>query len=136
MASAQERLVRAVYVAWRSKDFPAVAETLSEDAELDWLESRAPFRGVYRGHAAIERFWADLHDTWDDFDPRIEEVIDLEGDRLVTRTVVRGRGRGSGLEITAHGAVFWSFKDGKITRAKLYQSVDEALAAAAKAAAA
>jgi ketosteroid isomerase-like protein len=126
-----ERLVRAVYAGWAAQDFDAAIEPLAEDFVLDWTESRAPFRGVYRGRAAVYRFWEDVRDAWEDFLPRIEEVVDAGRDRLVTRTTVTGRGRGSGLEITAHGAVVWTFRDGAVASGKLFQNVEDALAAAA-----
>jgi hypothetical protein len=44
-------------------------------------------------------------------------------------TLVRARGKGSGVVIEAHGASVWSVCDGKVTRAKLFQSKAEALEA-------
>ena len=43
---------------------------------------------------------------------------------------VCGRGRGSGVEVDAVGAQLWTIHDGKAQSVKLYQSKDDALAAA------
>ena len=49
--------------------------------------------------------------------------------RVVVRTRVHGRARATGLELEARGAMLWVVRGGKIVSGKLFQSMDEALAA-------
>jgi ketosteroid isomerase-like protein len=83
----------------------------------------------YKGHSELLRAWTEILDAWDEFSPQIDEVIECGPERLITPTTVRGRGKGSGIEIEAHGAVLWTLRDGKVARGKLFQSKDDALEA-------
>ena len=49
--------------------------------------------------------------------------------RVVVVNRVRGRGRGSGVEVDATGAQLWTITGGKVRSVKLYQSKAEALEA-------
>jgi hypothetical protein len=49
---------------------------------------------------------------------------------LITLDVVRAKGKGSGVHTEARGAMLWTLHEGKIARAKMFQTKDEALAAA------
>jgi ketosteroid isomerase-like protein len=126
----QVELVRRFHAAWCSEDLDGVLECIHADIEFDWSESRAPFKGVYRGHDGMRRYWTDVRDAFDDFRPEIDDVIRC-GDRcLVSATTVRGRAKASGIEIEARGAMLWTVDDGLIVSGKLFQTTDEALAAA------
>jgi ketosteroid isomerase-like protein len=57
------------------------------------------------------------------------EVVEFEPDRLVTLDVVRARGKESGIEMESRGAMLWTVQDGKILRAKMFQTMEEALEA-------
>ncbi len=46
---------------------------------------------------------------------------------MVVVNRVRGRGRGSGVEVDATGAQLWTITGGKVRSVKLYQSKAEAL---------
>jgi ketosteroid isomerase-like protein len=124
-------LVKRFYEGWsRLEDFHTVMRLVHPDAEVDWTESRSPFRGTYRGLAQLEELWGEFEDAWDDFRVEIEAIHPAGGGRLVASTRVTGRGKGSGVAVDARGAVLWAFRDGKIAGAKLFQTAEEALSAA------
>ena len=50
---------------------------------------------------------------------------------LVTPSAVHARGKGSGVEVRAGGAMVWRVQDGKIVEARFFQTKEEALAAVA-----
>ena len=58
-----------------------------------------------------------------------DEFRDL-GDRVLVLGRVKGRGRGSGVEVEAPLAIIFDFRDGKMSRSKAYLDHDEALRAA------
>jgi ketosteroid isomerase-like protein len=102
-----------------------------EDVEFDWSGSRAPYSGVYRGHAEMEQFWGVWLDAWDEWVPEIAEAVEVEPDTVLIVTNIRARGTGSGVPVRAQGASLWRVRDGKVAYAKLFQSKDEALASLA-----
>jgi ketosteroid isomerase-like protein len=50
-------------------------------------------------------------------------------ERLITLDVARGRGKGSGIDMEARGAMLWTLQEGKIVRVKMFQTKEEALEA-------
>ena len=108
----------------------AVSECAHAEIEFDWLNAMGPFKGTYLGREGLARFWRDMSDALDQFAPEIEEVIESGGERLVVISVVRARGKGSGVEVEARGGMLFTVRDGKILKGKFFQSKAEALAAA------
>ena len=115
---------------WVRDDIDAILECIDPDMEFDWTESISPFKDVYEGREGLQRFWEEMRDTFDDFTPRIDDVVDCGQGRLVTRITVFGRARASGIELEASGAMLWAVRDGRIVQGKLFQNEQDALAAA------
>jgi len=128
MARENVEIVRKVYDL-SGRDPESNLEFMDAEAVLDWTASRGPYRGIYRGHAEIRRFWQAFLEAWDEWSTEIQETIEVDPETVVCVTHVRARGKGSGVLIDAHGAGVWSVCDGKVTRAKLFQSKAEALEA-------
>jgi ketosteroid isomerase-like protein len=124
-----EDLVRRTLEAWKDKDLGVVLDCAHPEVELDWSASVGPFRGMYYGHAGMAEFWDLLWDAFEEFIPQIEACIDCGDDRLITDNPITARGKASGVDVTSRGATLWTFRDGKIVGQKLFQSLDEALAA-------
>lgn len=111
------------------RDFEAALQLVHPDAEMDWSNSRAPYRGVYRGYAEAMSAWATWLEAWDEWHTEVKEWIEVDSETVVVVTHVRARGKGSGVTVDAGGAGVWRVRHGKIDHAKLFQSKDEALAA-------
>jgi ketosteroid isomerase-like protein len=126
----EEALVRRFTESWVRDDLDAILACIDPDMEFDWTESISPFRDVYTGREGLERFWEEMRDTFDDFTPRIDDVVACGAGRLVTRVTVFGRARSSGIELEASGGMLWTVRDGRIVQGKLFQSEEDALAAA------
>ena len=75
--------------------------------------------------AYIQRF----EEPWDDYELEAEEFIDA-GDRVVVTVHIKGRGKGSGVEIDARSHQVHTLRDGKLVRMDEYLDRDEALEAA------
>jgi uncharacterized protein len=128
MSQGNVEIVRKVYE--RSWDPEAnLKDFFESEAVMDWTASRAPYSGIYRGHAEIRKFWQAFLEAWDTWNVELLEVFDVDHETVVCVTLVRARGKDSGIPTEAHGAGVWSLRDGKITRAKLFQSKAEALEA-------
>jgi ketosteroid isomerase-like protein len=130
MAQENVHVVRELFDrVWARRDVEAAIELVHPDAEFDWSASRSPYRGSYQGHAALREAADSIWDAWDEWDPQFEEVIEIDPETVLVVTFVRARGKGSGVPVEAHGASLWSVREGKIVRAKLFQSKAEALGA-------
>jgi ketosteroid isomerase-like protein len=123
-------LVKRFEHSWAASDLEAALECVHAEMEFDWSDSIGPFAGTYRGQDGLTRFWTEMLEAWEQFSPEMEEVIDIGPDRLITLDVVRARGKGSGVDTEARGAMLWTFREGKIVRAKMFQTKQEALVAA------
>lgn len=83
---------------------------------------------VYRGHAGLRDFVADLDETWREFHVQAEEFRDL-GDTVLVLGRTLARGMESGVELdTASGFVF-GFRGGKVHSFRSFVSREAALAA-------
>jgi ketosteroid isomerase-like protein len=114
---------------WRERDIDAALALLHPDADIDFSDSRAPYRGHYRGHVEIRKLFHAMADAWDRFYPEFTETIEVDPQTVLVVTLVRARGKGSGIPVEARGAGIWSVRDGKIIRGKLFQSKAEAMEA-------
>jgi ketosteroid isomerase-like protein len=130
MSQENVELVKRFEDSWAAGDLDATLECVHDEVVFDWSDSIGPFAGTYRGRDGMVGFWEELREAFEEFAPEALEFTEIGSDRVITLDVVRGRGKGSGIEIEAQGAMLWSFRDGKIAHAKMFQTKDEALQAA------
>ena len=105
-------------------------EDTADDFEMDWSNSVGPLKGVYRGVEQVNEVLQSFREAWDQLRWDIQEVMDLEGERVLLVNRVRMRGRTSHVEVEATGIQIWTICNGKLASVKLYQSKAEALEAA------
>jgi ketosteroid isomerase-like protein len=118
-------IVRRVYAKWALGDF-SEGDVFDADVEfemVDWPEA-----GKSRGVEAMRRTWVAALGAWDDFRAEPYEFIET-GEQVVVLTHARGRGKGSGAEVSADTATVWTLDGGKIVRLALYWDSARALEA-------
>lgn len=127
MASENLEIVRGGISAVNSRDLDAIVGYWTEDVVFDWSRSISPYSGVYSGRPQVRRFLDSFFEAWEEvwWDP--QELIEVAPDKVVIDNVVRGRGRGSGVEIQGRGGHVWTLREGKVSSVCLFQSRDEAL---------
>jgi ketosteroid isomerase-like protein len=130
MSQRNVEIVRRLFDAISRGDVDTVAELATEDFEADWSNSRGLLSGVHRGRDEARESLKAFLEPWESLRWDPEELIELEGDRVLAVSRIRMRGRGSGVEVSAAGASIWTIRDGKAADMKLYQSKAEALEAA------
>ena len=106
-------------------------EDTADEFEMDWSNSVGPLKGVYRGAEQVNEVFQSFREVWDRLRWDVQEVIDLEGGRVLIVNRVRMRGRTSHVEVEATGSQVWTIRDGKLASVKLYQSRADALEAVA-----
>jgi ketosteroid isomerase-like protein len=94
------------------------------DPPREWLIAGMP--SVYRGHAGLREWSADLREAWEFLDHTPLEIVDA-GHVLAFLCQIRLRARVSGIELdTRLGQVFW-IERGLIVRERDFSDWDEAL---------
>jgi uncharacterized protein len=83
----------------------------------------------FRGREGIERFYAMLSESWEEFRTVVDDYRDLD-DRVLCLGRNTARGKGSGVTVDAPTAAILDFRDGKVSRIRLYLDQSEALRAA------
>jgi ketosteroid isomerase-like protein len=82
-----------------------------------------------QGHDAVRESLAHWKADWDDYEVMPQELVDM-GDRVLATVRLRGRGRGSGVEIDARFYDVYTLRDGRIVRMDQFTERSEALEAA------
>ena len=130
MSEENVEVVRRIVREFNRRDVDSATDLATVDCELDFSNSRGPESRVYRGRDQTRQFFNAFMEAWASLRWELEELIELEGDRVLTVSQLQMRGRGSGAEVTVKGASIWTIRDGKVAAQTLYQSKAEALDAA------
>jgi ketosteroid isomerase-like protein len=115
---------------WSRQDVEGTLACLHDDVVIDFSAAQGPFRGVYRGPDEVVGLLRSIWEAWDRAVIEFAEVIDCGANRVVTVNVFQAQGRSSGVPTRATVANLWSFRNGLIHHAELFQTRDEALEAA------
>ena len=128
MSQENVEIVRELLEAYNRADFDAVNEKCDDDFEFTSVMS-AVEETSYKGKDTWERYWHDMHQTWDDW--RLEEirVLDGGGDRVAVLMRLVGKGRTSGVPVDRKIGIAYRMRDGKMWRARSYLDPREALEA-------
>jgi ketosteroid isomerase-like protein len=129
MSQENIEIVRAITEAINRGDLDQALEAAHEQLEADWSNSIAPHGGVYRGRERVREAFEAFLEAWEEFRWDLQEIIEVDEARVIVVNRVRGRGRGSGVEVDATGAQLWTITGGEIRSVKLYQSKADALEA-------
>jgi ketosteroid isomerase-like protein len=128
VASGNVELVRSIYATWERGDFSTVTAWVHPEIEL--VVPDGPEPGRWNGLAGLAEAWRRWTDAWTDFRAEVEEVLELDDERVLVLIGRSGRGKGSGLEldqIGTRGVVVYHFRDGKVVKIVNYFDHDRAL---------
>jgi ketosteroid isomerase-like protein len=114
-------IVRSLYSRWESGENP---DDLY-DPEIEW--SMPHPGGQVKGPDQVVAFLRSFMGAWEEHVMELEEVRELQDERVLVFFTERGRGRSSGVETVAHPAAVWTLRDGKVTRFEAYGDRAEAL---------
>jgi len=105
----------------------ALAEIASPDIEI--VPLRAALEGtVFRGETANEDFWKAIDETWEETHMDAEEILE-SGEKVLIVGRLRGRAKGTEVEVDSPMAWVLTFDGEKISGMRTYTDVAEAHAA-------
>ena len=128
MSQENVEALKAVYARWAQGDF-WTAEILDPDIEVVWAQEMPDFGSPTRGVEAMTAGMQNLLAVWEDYVWAADKFMPA-GDRVLVLFTARGRGKGSSVEVEAHWAHLWTFREGKATRVEGFLDRAEALEAA------
>jgi ketosteroid isomerase-like protein len=130
MSKENIEVVQRFIAAINRRDVDTALESVSADCEVDLSNSRGPESRVYQGRDQAREFFNAFMEAWASLRWDPEEMIELEGDRVLTVSQFRVRGHASGIDVTVKGASIWTIRNGEATALTIYQSKAEAVEAA------
>jgi uncharacterized protein len=127
MSQENVEVVRAIYGAYEVGDYGAVFERMHED--IEWFgPPDVSTSGFSRGHEGVRRSMATWVGTWEDLHFELRELIDC-GDQILAAGWQRGRGKGSGVEVSEEIFSVWTVRTGKVVRQRMFRERVQALEA-------
>jgi ketosteroid isomerase-like protein len=101
------------------------------DPGIEWVVRGGPadLQGEFHGIDQAREYYAKWASAWAEWNWEIEEARE-QGEVVVTRTWLTGRGRGSGLVLDMRIGQIWTFEDGKVVRYEALPTWEQALEAA------
>src|SRR6202022_3390500 len=99
--------------------------------EIEYVIADGPSPGVWTGLAGLAEGVRDFLGAWDDFTVEVEELRELDNERVLVLVRYTGRGKKSRLEVGemgAKGATVFHVLGGKVTRRVHYFERERALA--------
>jgi ketosteroid isomerase-like protein len=129
MSQENVEVIRDLTAAINENDFE---RALAHHADDIVLEAPAGIRGgTFRGLEAVGEWFADWFRIFDwNLHVDIREIAEVGDDGVLLVSLLRGRGRGSGVEVEETFAWLYRLREGKITRIDAYLSREQALEAA------
>jgi ketosteroid isomerase-like protein len=120
-------IVRRSWQAFAEAGLDAMADYW--DPEINWraIVGAPDDVGEMRGIDAARQYVQDWLDTFEDITSVVEELLDVDEERVLAVLRVRGRARLSGVQTELRYAVVYSLRDGKITRVREYADRARAL---------
>jgi ketosteroid isomerase-like protein len=121
-------LARAAVGAVAQMDAARLVELTAPDVEWHSFLAQLGDGGVYRGHAGMRQYAADLRKAWDVFQATVEDTFAV-GNVVLLFSQLRYRGKGSGVDASSPAGHMIKFRDGKIVYMRSFRNPEKALEA-------
>jgi ketosteroid isomerase-like protein len=118
-------LVRSIYAEWEREEFPARPDWA--DPHIEFVVPDGPEPSIRTGHASAPGIESFIN-LWETLRFEAEEYRELDDGSVLVISRMRGRGKGSGVEVDQPRAGLFRVSNGKIIRLVLYWDRNRALA--------
>lgn len=129
MSAENVEIVRRMCEAFARGDANAAAAVLDPDVRWD-VSTHYPWPDaeVFRGREGVIDFFRRFLGAWDEYEADFEDFLDC-GEHVVVTLTERGKGKGSGIEVTRRFGQVWTVREGRVVAFTAYLDRDAALAA-------
>ena len=121
-------LVRSILADWERGDFSSAGWA---EPEIEFVLTDGPEPGNWSGLAAMARAMRGWLSGWEDYRLEVEDLRELDEERVLALDRWTGRGKGSGLDLRqspSRSAHLFIIRNGKVTHLTAYFERDRALA--------
>jgi ketosteroid isomerase-like protein len=118
-------LVRSIYAAHERGDY---ANAEWADPDIEYVIADGPDTGVWTGRAGMTQAWRDVLSAYDQYRTVVDDIREIDGDRVLVLGSYVGRGKSTGLRLAGMNASLWQMRDGRVVRLIIYWDRDRALA--------
>ncbi len=125
MSDRNVEVVRQLFELYASGGLEAVLEVMDENIEIVIPPDVSAEPDTYRGHEGARRYFAGFDGMLEDVRYEAFELIP-EGDHVLARARLAGRGVSSGLEVELGTFVVHTVVDGKVTRIVPFADLESA----------
>ncbi len=133
MSTGNVEIVRRAFDAFNERGAEGILPFIDPECEAITPPNLASEPDTYRGHDGIRRWFDSFEEVMD----RIRwdaHGFRRVGDRVVVEFTLRARGKTTGLEFGQDAVMVWSLRDDRAIRVEVFETLDEALAAAERSA--
>jgi ketosteroid isomerase-like protein len=118
--------MRAVYDVFNRRDFDGLADLLDPEVVFEEAEPRGERQRTRVGRDRLLEYLSSWWDAWETVDWEVYEARE-QGGRVLTLCNVRGRPRGTEVDIERRMAHISRFRDGRMLYGRSYVDVDRAV---------
>jgi len=123
--SANLDLVRSIHAEWERGDFGSIAWA---DPEIELVFADGPDPGTWKGLREVGEGWRSFLSTWKDWHVEVEDYREIGEEQVVVPLRISGRGKTSGLDMSARATNVYTLRSGMVTKIVLYWDRDRAFA--------
>ena len=128
MSQENVELVRSIRAPWDRGDFRSAEWA---HPEIEFVIADGPSPGRWTGLAGMTEGTRDWLSAWEEFRHEVEELRELDGERVLVLAHFSGRGKTSGVEVgqtRGKGANLFHVRDARVTRIVYWLDRERALA--------
>jgi ketosteroid isomerase-like protein len=125
MSERNVEVVRRLFDLYASGGIEAALEVMDEEIVIVIPPDVSAEPDTYRGHEGVRRYFGGFEGMLEDVRYEAFELIP-EGDHVLARARLAGRGVSSGLEVELNTFVVHTVADGKVTRIVPYADLESA----------
>jgi ketosteroid isomerase-like protein len=121
-------LVRSILAAHERGDYSSADWA---DPDIEYVIADGPEPVVCRGRAAMAKAWGDVLGAYIDHRMVVEEICEIDEERILVRASFGGRGKASGIDASGGlkpGVTLYQVRSGRVIRHVVYWDPDRALA--------
>jgi len=126
VARSNVEVIRPIYEEWGRGNWKPYFDVYDPDMEWGWSSEFLGLGGVFKDHETPNPRLLAWLSGWEHWRAEADEFLEF-GDYVVVLATYRGRGKGSGVEISTEGAHVFKVRAGKVVRLEIFASREMAI---------